>query len=81
MTKTHKPHPQELAELARDAMWANDRACKALGMSVVTVGPGTATMEMTVRPDMLNGHDIQTFRGRLCSSGRAARPPAAGFLG
>jgi len=58
MTKTHKPHPQELAELARDAMWANDRACKALGMRVVAVGPGTATMEMTVRPDMLNGHDI-----------------------
>jgi len=58
MTKTHQPHPQELAELARDAMWANDRACKALDMRVEAVGPGTATMAMTVRPDMLNGHDI-----------------------
>jgi acyl-CoA thioesterase len=39
-------------------MWANDRACKALGMKVVAVGPGTATLTMTVREDMLNGHDL-----------------------
>ena len=58
MTKLAHPDPQRLAELARDAMWANDHACKALGMRVAAVGPGTATMEMTVRPDMLNGHDI-----------------------
>lgn len=55
---TKKLHPQQVAEAARDAMWANDRACQALGMRVVAVGPGTATMAMTVRPDMLNGHDI-----------------------
>ena len=50
--------PQEVAEATRDAMWKDDRASKALGMQVVAVGPGTATLVMTVRDDMLNGHDI-----------------------
>jgi len=49
---------QAIAEATRDAMWANDRASKALGMKVVSVGPGTATLAMTVREDMLNGHDL-----------------------
>jgi acyl-CoA thioesterase len=50
--------PQQVAEASRDAMWANDRASKALGIRIVAVGPGTATLAMTVREDMLNGHDI-----------------------
>ena len=50
--------PQQLAEATRDAMWANDRASQALGMQVQAVGPGTATVAMTVREDMLNGHDL-----------------------
>jgi acyl-CoA thioesterase len=49
---------QRVAEACRDAMWKDDRASKSLGMQVVTVGPGTATLTMTVREDMLNGHDI-----------------------
>jgi acyl-CoA thioesterase len=49
---------QQTAEATRDAMWANDRACKALGMQVTAVGPGTATLMMTVREDMLNCHDL-----------------------
>jgi acyl-CoA thioesterase len=49
---------QQIAEASRDAMWANDRACKALGMQVTAVGPGTATLTMAVREDMLNGHDL-----------------------
>ncbi len=49
---------QEIAEAVRDAMWANDRASQGLGMAVLSVGPGTATLSMTVRVDMLNGHDI-----------------------
>ena len=49
---------QQTAEASRDAMWRNDRACKALGMEVTAVGPGTATLTMTVREDMLNGHDL-----------------------
>lgn len=49
---------QVLAERVRDAMWAGDHATKMLGMHIVAVGPGTATIAMTVRQDMLNGHAI-----------------------
>ena len=52
------PSPQQIADLVREGMFANDRASKALGMQVVAVTPGTATLTMTVRDDMLNGHDI-----------------------
>ena len=49
---------QEIADATRDAMWRNDRASRLLGMQVLAVGPGSATLTMTVRDDMLNGHDI-----------------------
>ena len=49
---------QQIAEATRDAMWANDRASKSLGMQLVAVGPGSATLTMLVRDDMLNGHDL-----------------------
>jgi len=39
-------------------MWAADRASRGLGMRLVEVGEGRATMTMAVRDDMLNGHDI-----------------------
>ncbi len=51
-------NPQQVAEAARDAMWRNDRASKALGMQVLAISPGAAALSMTVRDDMLNGHDI-----------------------
>ena len=50
--------PQQTAEHVRDGMLANDRVSRGMGMAVVEVGPGHATMTMTVRDDMLNGHDI-----------------------
>ena len=50
--------PQQIAEATRDAMWKDDHASKTLGMQVLAVGPGTATVCMTVRQDMLNGHAI-----------------------
>jgi acyl-CoA thioesterase len=50
--------PQQVAEATRDAMWRDDRASRALGMQVLAIGPGSATLAMTVREDMLNGHDI-----------------------
>lgn len=50
--------PEEIAEASAAAMWADDRASRALGMSIDSVGPGTATLRMTVRDDMVNGHDI-----------------------
>jgi acyl-CoA thioesterase len=50
--------PEEIARGSADAMWAEDRASQALGMRIDEVGPGTATLRMVVRPDMVNGHDI-----------------------
>jgi len=52
------PTAQQIAEAVRDAMWRDDRASKALGMEVLAIGPGTATLAMSVREDMLNGHAI-----------------------
>jgi len=52
------PDPQTLAERVRDGMYANDHAARGLGMVVQAIGPGTATLTMTVRQDMVNGHDI-----------------------
>jgi phenylacetic acid degradation protein PaaD len=49
---------QRLAERCADAMWADDRASQALGMKLDSVGPGRATLSMTVRDDMTNGHGI-----------------------
>jgi acyl-CoA thioesterase len=50
--------PQQIAEYVRDGMWKSDWASQALGMQVIAIGPGTATLRMTVRKDMLNGHQI-----------------------
>jgi acyl-CoA thioesterase len=50
--------PQQIAEASCIAMWRNDRAAKALGIEVLGVGPGTAKLSMTVREDMVNGHDL-----------------------
>jgi acyl-CoA thioesterase len=49
---------QATAEHVRDGMLANDRATKMLGMTIVEIAPGRATLTMPVRDDMLNGHDI-----------------------
>ena len=51
-------NPQQVAEAVRDAMWKDDHASKALGMEVLSIGPGRASLCMTVRQDMLNGHQI-----------------------
>ena len=47
-----------LARAVADRMFANDRASRGLGMAIAGVAPGTATLTMTVRADMLNGHAI-----------------------
>ena len=49
---------QTTADLVREGMFRNDRASKMLGMQIVEVRPGSATLTMTIRDDMLNGHDI-----------------------
>ncbi len=48
--------PQQTADRVRDHMFAGDRATQSLGMQVVAVSPGGATLTMPVRDDMLNGH-------------------------
>ncbi|HVF65290.1 MAG TPA: hydroxyphenylacetyl-CoA thioesterase PaaI [Casimicrobiaceae bacterium] len=50
--------PQSVAERTGEAMFANDRASRRMGMRIDAIAPGTATLSMTVRTDMLNGHDI-----------------------
>jgi len=50
--------PQQTAEHVRDRMLANDRATRWLGMQVTEIAPGRAVLTMTVREEMLNGHDI-----------------------
>jgi acyl-CoA thioesterase len=49
---------QTIAEASRDAMWKDDRASRLLGIEVLAVGPGSATLRMVVREDLLNGHHI-----------------------
>jgi acyl-CoA thioesterase len=61
-----QPDAQRIAERVRDQMWANDRASQAMGMRVAAIGPGTCTMTMTVREDMLNGYG--TCQGGLLST-------------
>lgn len=47
---------QALAQRCAQSMYARDRGSQALGMRITDVGPGIATLTMTVRDDMLNGH-------------------------
>ncbi len=49
---------QGLAEAVGREMHRRDRASQALGMTLEEIRPGYARMRMTVRPDMLNGHDL-----------------------
>jgi acyl-CoA thioesterase len=46
------------AERAVDALWRGDACSQQLGMRIESCGPGHATVTMTVRPDMVNGHRI-----------------------
>ena len=50
--------PDDLARACADAMWKEDDASSALGMTIVEIGSGRATLTMTVRPDMVNGQRI-----------------------
>jgi acyl-CoA thioesterase len=49
---------QQIADAVGEGMLADDRATQALGMKVVEIGPGRATLTMTVREDMLNGFSM-----------------------
>ena len=58
MTEEQPTNAQQTADLVREGMFKNDRASRLLGMQIVDVKPGSATLAMTIRDDMLNGHDI-----------------------
>lgn len=50
--------PDSLARACADAMWASDNATRALGMKILDVGPGRATLTMAVDENMTNGHGM-----------------------
>jgi acyl-CoA thioesterase len=51
--------PEQRARQVGETMFANDVASKdTMGMELVSIEPGHATMRMTVRPRHLNGHRI-----------------------
>ncbi len=50
--------PDDLARACAEAMWKGDDASSGLGMEIVDIGPGRATLTMTVRPEMVNGQRI-----------------------
>ena len=50
--------PENTAETAALALFANDRASQSMGMQLGAVVAGMATVHMTIRPDMTNGHGI-----------------------
>jgi acyl-CoA thioesterase len=57
-TEPPAPEAQRIAEQTARALYERDRASQALGMRVVAVRPGWARLTMTVRADMVNGHDV-----------------------
>jgi len=55
---TAKLSPDDLARACADAMWQEDQASQGLGMEIVEIRAGQATLAMTVQPHMVNGHKI-----------------------
>jgi acyl-CoA thioesterase len=49
---------QALAERVGKAMFERDRASQGFGIELLEIRPGYARMQMQVRPDMINGHDV-----------------------
>jgi len=58
MNVTTKLSPDDLARACAEAMWKDDQASQGLGMAIVDIRSGQATLAMTIRPDMVNGHNI-----------------------
>jgi acyl-CoA thioesterase len=50
--------PDDLARACAEAMWQEDDASRGLGMEIVEVRPGHATLAMTIKPEMVNGQRI-----------------------
>jgi acyl-CoA thioesterase len=58
---TTSENPQALAEATANSMYARDHATQVLGIKIVAIKPGVASMQMVVQKKMLNGH--QTCHG------------------
>ncbi|HVX76205.1 MAG TPA: hydroxyphenylacetyl-CoA thioesterase PaaI [Bradyrhizobium sp.] len=52
------PSPDDIARACAEAMWNEDDASKGLGMEILEVRVGRATLAMTVQPHMVNGQRI-----------------------
>src|ERR1700723_2292363 len=52
------PSSDDLARACAEAMWREDDASKGLGMEIVEVKSGQATLSMTIKPHMVNGQRI-----------------------
>lgn len=50
--------PDDLARACAEAMWRDDDASQGLGMEILDVKAGQATLAMTIKPHMVNGHGI-----------------------
>jgi acyl-CoA thioesterase len=50
--------PDDLARACADVMWLDDTASRGLGMELLEIKPGQATLAMTIGPNMVNGHGI-----------------------
>jgi acyl-CoA thioesterase len=55
---TAKLSPDDLARACADAMWQEDQASQGLGIEIVEIKAGQATLAMTIQPHMVNGHKI-----------------------
>ncbi|MDK4715500.1 hydroxyphenylacetyl-CoA thioesterase PaaI [Rhizobium sp. CNPSo 4039] len=56
MSTTDPLSPQALAEACASAMWDEDNASRHLGMELLAVAPGKATLSMAITEAMTNGH-------------------------
>jgi acyl-CoA thioesterase len=52
------PSSDNLARACAEAMWQQDDASRGLGMEIVEVKSGQATLSMTIKPHMVNGQRI-----------------------
>jgi acyl-CoA thioesterase len=58
MSQPASTPPTATPQAVADAMWSRDHATQHLGMAITHLAAGTATITMTVRREMLNGHGM-----------------------
>lgn len=56
MSTVESLSPQALAEACARSMWDEDNASRHLGMELLAVAPGEASLSMTITDAMTNGH-------------------------